>query len=57
MTNKITSELWHYKVNRTEVDHLYAAAYKYYILRYLTVAIDGYREYVDAQEFWRSDDK
>jgi len=56
MTNKITSELRHYRVSRTEIDHLYAADYKYYILRYLTVEIDRYREYVDAQEFWRQHD-
>ena len=56
MTNKTTSELRYYRVSRIEVVHLYVADYKCYILKYLTVEIDGYREYVDTQEFWRPHD-
>ena len=56
MTNKTTSEIYYYRVNHIEVVHLCVADYKYYILKYLIVVVDGYTKYADTQEFWRPHD-
>ena len=54
MTNKTTSELRHYTGNAVEVPYLSLITSKYYLLRFLTILVDGYSKFTDDKEFWKS---
>jgi len=53
MTNKITSKLSNYRGSTVDVTHITLHNYGRYILRYLTITVNRYREYTDAKDFWR----
>ena len=53
MTNKTTSKFYNYRGSTVDVAHITLQSYGRYILRYLTITVNRYREYTDAKDFWR----